>query len=60
MPYYLNSGEIIFIILSNQYRSPEWDLNLGLSRIAVFEDCKASPLTTQPPLLVIYKAKLFK
>ena len=28
---------------------PKWDLNLGLSRIAVFEDCKAIAPTTQPP-----------
>ena len=27
------------------------DLNLGPSRIAVFEDCKASALTTKPPQL---------
>ena len=31
---------------------PKRDLNLGLSRIAVFEDCKLTALTTQPPRLV--------
>ena len=30
---------------------PKQDLNLGLSRIAVFEDCKATGLTTQPQWL---------
>ena len=30
---------------------PKQDLNLSLSRIAVFEDCKATGLTTQPPRL---------
>ena len=47
----LNSGEIIFIISSDGYSSPEWDSNLDPSRIAVFEDCKATALTTQPPRL---------
>ena len=41
----------LYILLSNQYLSPEHDSNLGLSRIAVFEDCKATALTTQPPWL---------
>ena len=50
--YYLNSSEIIFIISSNQYCSPERYSNLGLSRIAVFIDCKTTALTTQPPRLV--------
>ena len=31
--------------------SPEQDSNLGPSRIAFFEDCKAIELTTQPPWL---------
>ena len=43
--------ELVFIISSNQNCSPEWDSNLGLSRIVVFEDCKATALTTQPPKL---------
>ena len=31
----------------------ELDLNLGPSKIAVFEDCKDAALTTQPPWLDI-------
>ena len=38
---------------SDLYHSPERDLNLGPSRIAVFEDCKAIALTTQSPQLVL-------
>ena len=52
-PCYLNSGEIIFIIFCHRYRSPKRDSNLGLNRIAIFEDCKASALTTQATQLVI-------
>ena len=37
------------------YLAPKRDLHLGLSRIAVFEDCKATALTTQPPLLNVFK-----
>ena len=44
-PCYLNSGELIAIILSDWYCSPKRDLNLGLSRIAVFEDCNATALS---------------
>ena len=33
-------------------KCPERHLSLGLIRIVVFEDCKASALTTQPPWLV--------
>ena len=33
------------------YHSSEQDSNLGSSSIAVFEDCKATALTTQPPRL---------
>ena len=46
VPYYLNSGEIIFIIVKDGYHSPKRDSNLSRSRIAVFEDCKATALTT--------------
>ena len=44
---------IIFIIYCHRYRSPKRDSNLGLNRIAIFEDCKASALTTQATQLVI-------
>ena len=44
-PCYLNSGELIAIILNDWYCSPKRDLNLGLSRIAVFEDCNATALS---------------
>ena len=37
VPCYLNSVKLS-LTLSNQYRSLEYDLNLGLSKIAVFED----------------------
>ena len=37
----------MLLILSDRYLIPEWDLNLGPSRIAVFEDCYATALTTQ-------------
>ena len=37
--------------MSNQYCGPEQNSNLGPSRIAVFEDCKANVLTTHPPLM---------
>ena len=47
---YLN-GMKLFLISSNQYHSPEGDSNLVLSRIAVFEDYKATALTAQPPQL---------
>ena len=40
-----------------QYCSPEQDLTLGLSGIAIFEDCTSTALTTQPPRLV-YKPPL--
>ena len=40
-----------FIIQSDQYHSPKRDSNLGSSRIAVSEDCKANALNTQPPQL---------
>ena len=30
---------------------PKWDSNLGQRRMAVFEDCQATTLTTQPPRL---------
>ena len=33
------------------YMCPEQNSNLGPSRIAVFEDCKATALNTQPPRL---------
>ena len=36
------------------------DSNLGLSRIAVFEDCKATALTTQPPGLDYKVSKSFR
>ena len=42
---YLNSVKL-FLILSNQYCSPKWESHLGPSRIALFEDCKATVLTT--------------
>ena len=48
----------LFLILSNQYRSPELDSNLGPSRIAVFEDSKATALThsaTTAGLFPLYK-----
>ena len=45
------------MILSNQYLSPERDSNLGLSRIPVFEDGKATALTTHPPQLDINTLK---
>ena len=32
--------------LEQLYHSPEWDSNLGLSRIAVFADCNHSATTT--------------
>ena len=41
----------LVIILSDQYHSPK-NLNLGLRKIAVFKDCKAIALSTQPPWLV--------
>ena len=41
----------IEIILSDQHRCTKRDSNLGPSSIAVFEDCKATVLTTQPPQL---------
>ena len=39
------------------YFDSERDLNLGLSRIAVCVDCKATALTTQPPWLVNCNSK---
>ena len=45
---------LLFIISSDQYSRPEPDSTLGPSRIAVFEDCKATALTTQPPRLNIF------
>ena len=30
---------------------PKWDLNQGPSQMALFEDCKATAVTTQPPWL---------
>ena len=33
------------------YINPKRDLNLVPSRVAIFEDCKATTLTTQPPRL---------
>ena len=39
------------MILSNQYHRRKGDLNLGLSRIAVFEDFKVTTLTTRTPWL---------
>ena len=45
VPCYLNS----VLVASGQYHSPAWYSSLGPSRIAVFEDCKATALTTQPP-----------
>ena len=47
-PCFLNSVKL-FLILGHRNRSPERDSNLGPSRIAVFEDCKAIALITQPP-----------
>ena len=44
-----DSSEITLIIYSDLYYSPEGDLNLGSSRFAVFDNCKATALTTQPP-----------
>ena len=38
-----------YLILSDRYRSPKRDSNLGPSRIAVFKDSKANTLTAQPP-----------
>ena len=38
----------VILILSNPYNSPERDSNLGLREIALFEDCEATALTTQP------------
>ena len=43
--------ERFYNILCSSSFLPEWDLNMGLSRIAVFQDCKATALTTQPPRL---------
>ena len=43
-----------YMVLSNAYLfsvCPEQDSNLGLCRIAVLEDCKATALTTPPPRL---------
>ena len=40
---------IFFIISSNQFGIPKQDSNLGPRRIAIFEDCKATALKTQPP-----------
>ena len=34
-----------YLTLDNQYHNPEWDQ----SRMAVFEDCQATALTTRPP-----------
>ena len=42
------------IILSDWCCSSERDSNMGLSRIVVFKDCKATALTSQPPGLVIF------
>ena len=50
MPCYFNRVKL-FIILSNGYESPEQDSNLGQSRIAAYEDCKATTPTTQQPQL---------
>ena len=50
MPCYFNSVNS-FLISSDQYFSPLLDLNLGPSRIDVFENCKGTALTTQPPRL---------
>ena len=44
--FYLINPENGLIILC-----PKQDLNLGPSRIAVFKDCKATALITQPPRL---------
>ena len=38
-------------LMATLYHSSEQDSNLGSSRIAVFGDCKATALTTQPPRL---------
>ena len=32
----------------HKYTCLEWDSNLGLSRMAVFEDCQATALATRP------------
>ena len=42
------------IILSDWYCSHQQDSKLDLCRIVVFEGCKATALTTQPPWLVIF------
>ena len=49
-PCYFNNVKL-FLILSDQYHSPEWDLNLGPSWIAVFEHCKTPALSTRPSRL---------
>ena len=41
----------LFLVSSDRYCSPKWDLNLGASRIPVFKVCKANALTTKPPWL---------
>ena len=40
------------LIFNITRKCPEQDLNMGPSRIAVFEDCKATALTTQRPWLL--------
>ena len=42
----------------DRYCSPKQDSNLGPSRIAIFRDCKATALTTQPPWLVFLLAPI--
>ena len=49
--------KLFFKISSSKYFSPEQDSNLGPSRIAATEDCKATALTTQPPRLVHERVK---
>ena len=48
----------IIHIWSNHYRSPKQDSNLGLSRIAVCEDCKANaqPLSHHSWIRAILKS----
>ena len=45
------AGLFFQLFLSNQYHSPMQDLNLGQCRMAVYENCQANVLTTQPPWL---------
>ena len=42
----------LLTILRYDYMVPSYAYILDPSRIAVFEVCKATPLTTQPPWLV--------